>query len=235
LDAAAAYRAMVEENAVRDALSPWEEGRALHIAVAQGFHPGVEAAADALHPGKSRQKRARLRAVARLVAELDGLLAAPERLTQAQLLRLADAWRGGYDEAIRAALEVAAGAPHEVQWASLAALLAEHAEEAVKPLRPRPRPGRPRRVLRPSPGLIIRRERTRMGYVLHFAGREASSHLLDEVLDEIERLYLPGWSGAAGPRPKKMVTKKIILYQCSKPPSSSGRFPGRRASRPAAC
>ena len=51
--------------------------------------------------------------------------------------------------------------------------------------------GRPRRVLRPRPNLVIRREIARDGYRLLFTGREASSSLLDEVLDEIERLYGP--------------------------------------------
>ena len=33
---------------------------------------------------------------------------------------------------------------------------------------------------------------TRDGYILHFTGREATSGILDRVLDEIERLYSPG-------------------------------------------
>ena len=37
--------------------------------------------------------------------------------------------------------------------------------------------------------LIVRREITRDGYVLRFTGKEASSSLLDEVLDNIEQLY----------------------------------------------
>lgn len=189
MDAAEAYRAMVEENAVRDGISPWEAGRAILIAVTEGFFPDIEAAARALHPGSTRQKRGRLRAIARLVEELDGLFATPERLTQQQLLRLADAWRGGFAEAITAALEATAAAPHESQWTALVPLLAEYADEVLHPPVPRPRPGRPRRVLRPRTDLTIRRERTRTGYVLHFSGRGAKSPLLDDVLDRIERLF----------------------------------------------
>ena len=51
---------------------------------------------------------------------------------------------------------------------------------------PRARDPRPRRVLRPRPGLVIRRETTRDGYILHFTGREATCGILDRVLDEIE-------------------------------------------------
>jgi ParB family chromosome partitioning protein len=197
LDAAAAYRAMVEENAVRAPLSPWETGRAVAVAVAQGFHPCVETAADALHPGATRQKRARLRAVARLFQELDGLLATPERISENRLMDLSEAWRAGYADAIVAALEATAGgrlrpASADRQWAALAPLLDERAEERANPGARSPCPGRPRRVLEPRPGLVIRRERTADGWLLRFTGPEATSPLLDTVLDTVERLYAPG-------------------------------------------
>lgn len=197
LDAAAAYRAMVEENAVRAPLSPWETGRAIAIAVAQGFHPCIETATDALHPGAARQKRARLRAVARLFQELDGLLATPERLNEKRLMDLSEAWRDGYADAILAALEVTEGdrlspASAERQWAALAPLLAERAEDRAHPGAGPAAPGRPRRTLRPRPGLLIRRERTKDGWLLHFSGRDATGPLLDTVLDTVERLYAPG-------------------------------------------
>jgi ParB family chromosome partitioning protein len=49
--------------------------------------------------------------------------------------------------------------------------------------------GRPRRVVRLRPQLVVRREIAKDGYVLRFTGKEATSGLLDEVLDEIERIY----------------------------------------------
>jgi ParB family chromosome partitioning protein len=191
VDAAEAFRAMVEENAVRAPLSPWEAGRAVWQAALNGFHPTIEAAANALHPGATRQKRARLRAIARLVEELDDLLTAPERLTQNQLLRLAEAWNAGFDGAIRAAVEATDGAPPDRQWAALAPLLDEDAEKRRHPPERSPGPGRPRRVLKPRPGLTIRRERTRDGYVLRCSGREATSALMDEVFDRIEQIFTP--------------------------------------------
>ena len=51
--------------------------------------------------------------------------------------------------------------------------------------------GRPHRILRPHPHLVIRREIARDGYILRFTGREATSSLLDEILDDIERMYSP--------------------------------------------
>jgi hypothetical protein len=37
----------------------------------------------------------------------------------------------------------------------------------------------------------VRRQIAKDGYVLHFTGKEATSSLLDEVLDEIQRWFLP--------------------------------------------
>jgi ParB family chromosome partitioning protein len=56
------------------------------------------------------------------------------------------------------------------------------------PTPPHP-PGRPKRLARLRPTLTLRRERTREGYVLRFSGRDATSPLLDEVIDEIEGIY----------------------------------------------
>jgi hypothetical protein len=50
-----------------------------------------------------------------------------------------------------------------------------------------PAPGRPRRTL--DHGIRIRRERTHIGWALHFSGRFADSDTLDCVFDEIERLF----------------------------------------------
>lgn len=192
VDAAEAYRAMVEENAVRAPLSPWETGHAIWQAWTSGFYPTIEAATDALHPGATRQKRARLRAIAWLVEELQDRLRLPERLTERQLRRLAEAWGDGYDKVICAALKATERASFEKQWAALTPLLDEHAEDRANPPRTAPRPGRPRRVLKARPGLTIRRERTRDGYVLRCSGREATSTLLDEIFERIEQYYTPG-------------------------------------------
>jgi ParB family chromosome partitioning protein len=62
---------------------------------------------------------------------------------------------------------------------------------------PRPRPttpcratrGHACRVVRLRLDLVVRREIARDGYVLRFTGKEATSAMLDEVLDDIERMY----------------------------------------------
>jgi ParB family chromosome partitioning protein len=184
-----AFRAMVEENEIREALSPWERGRAAVLGVEAGFFDTVEAAVDALHPGGSKQKRHRLRAIARVVAETDGLWTAPERLSERNLLDLADALRDGFGPPMAEALRAARGRPHAAQWEAARPYVEEHAAERAAPPTPPHAPGRPRRLARLRPTLTVRRERDRDGYVLRFSGPDASSPLLDEVLDEIVRMY----------------------------------------------
>jgi ParB family chromosome partitioning protein len=188
-DKADAYRLMVEENAVRTDVSVWETARLTWIAVRNDLFPTIEAAIERLHAAESRFKRVRLRRIAMLVEEFDGLLAAPETLSLRQLLRLAAAVEAGFLDPILLALEATAKAPAERQWAAIAPFLAEN--EATPPDAAPRRPGRPRRALRLRRTLTVRRERTRDGYVLRFSGPEATSPLLDEVLDQLEQIYTP--------------------------------------------
>ena len=189
LTPAEAFRAMVAENELRADRSPWERARAALLAVKAGFHGTVEAAVDALHPAADRRKRARLRAMAFAVEDLDGLWTAPERIAQHDLLALADALRAGFGPPIAEALTAVRKRPHTRQWEAVQPYLAEHAAERARPPVPPHPPGRPKRLSRPRLGLTVRRERIPAGYVLRFSGPEATSPLLDTVIDEIERLY----------------------------------------------
>ena len=184
-----AFRAMVEENEIREPLSPWERGRAAILAVEACFFETVEAAVDALHPGATKQKRHKLRSVARVVAEMDGLWTAPERLTEKNLLDLADALRAGFGPPMAEALRTAPGRPHASQWEAIRPYLDEYRAERDAPPDPPHTPGRPRRLVQLRRTLTVRRERTREGYVLRFSGPDATSALLDEVIDEIARMY----------------------------------------------
>jgi ParB family chromosome partitioning protein len=190
-DAPEAYRLMVEENAMRTDISPWERARLVAAAVRRGLFPTIEAAVAHLHACVSRYKQLRIRSIADIVHELEGVLAAPETLSERQLLRLAAAVQAGFLEPIVMALETTRRTAPERQWAAIAPYLAEQEAEAAAPS-PRPRrPGRPRRALRLRDTLAVRRERTPDGYVLRFSGRDATSPLLDEVLDRLEQMYRP--------------------------------------------
>ncbi len=185
---AGAMIAMVEENEIRAGISSYERGRIAMVVRDNGFFPTIEEAVEKLYPGASSQKRARLRALARLAEEVDGFLTAPEDLSQTQALRLADACRMGFGELIRATLAESGMTEPGGQWQILQPVLAEAELGARAEL---VRPGRPRRVLRPRHGLTVRREMARDGWVLRFTGREATGALIEQVMDEIERWLRP--------------------------------------------
>jgi len=187
---AEAMATMVEENEIRESLSPWERGRIAWVAHCQEIFPTIEEAVAKLYPAASRQKRERLRSFAHLAEELDGVLTAPETLNQRQCLRLAAALSAGFGEVIHTALEESRTDNPQSQWQLLLPILIE--AETSLPETPKPAPGCPRRVSRPRPGLTIRREQTRDGYSLHFTGKDASSWLMDDLFGDIERMYGPG-------------------------------------------
>jgi ParB family chromosome partitioning protein len=186
---AEALASMVEENEIRAAVSPWERGRIAYLAHRQGAFGTIEEAVAKLFPAADRKKRTRLRALAHLAEELDGWLTAPETLNQRQALRLASAFDAGFGEVIRTALEESKADNPQTQWQLLLPILIE--AETPPPETPIPRPGCPRRIARPRPGLTIRREQTRDGWCLHFTGREATSWMLDDVFGDIERMFGP--------------------------------------------
>lgn len=191
----AAVVAMVEENEIRAAFSPYERGRIAVTATEQGLFGTIEEAVDTLYSTATKQKRGRLRMLARLAEEIGGEMTDPESLSQARALRLARAFQSGLGDLIRATLEETTPRDHESQWHALVPIL----EEAEASVRDDPamtgrgggRGGRPRRTLRPRHGLVIRREVARDGWILRFSGREATSMLLDAVFDEIEGMFAP--------------------------------------------
>ncbi len=188
---AAALTAMVEENDIRADISPWEQGRIIVTAWEAEHFDTLDAAVDGLYPSAVRQRRARLRDMARVVTELDGHLAEPERLNQRQMLRLAAACRGGFSDVLRHALAESHATSPARQWRLLESVLAEADAEARDPAPQDPRPGRPRRLLGVRPGLRIRRELAPEGWLLRFTGPEATGALVEEIMDEVERLWGP--------------------------------------------
>lgn len=186
----AALTAMIEENEVRADLPPWDKGRILVECVARGLFPTLDAAILALHPAAPRQKRARLRACASVVEELEGQITTPERLNERQMLRLAACLRGSFPDLFHQILHEVRGQSLPAQWAALLPSVTE-AEKADEDIPETPTsPARPRRMLHLKKGLIIRREETPTGYLLRFSGPEAKrGGLMDDVMDEVERLF----------------------------------------------
>ena len=187
-DIAGVYAAMVEENEIRRDLSPWERAAIAVTARDNGVFETIEQAIDGLYPVATRQKRTRLRDIAFLVQETDGLLTDPEDISENRLLRLHAAWNRGYGEAIEVALTHTARRDATSQWEIIRPLLAE-AEAPQPEYTARDRAaGRPRRVARPRPGLTLRREATADGWIIHMTGRDATSLYVDRIFEEIERL-----------------------------------------------
>ena len=181
---------MVAENEIRAETSPWEKGATLLAATRAGIFDTLDDATQTLHASASRQKRARLRAFAEVVEDLQDAIATPERLTGRQMHRLSAAMRAGLSELIHLTLRDHRRSALPTQWQALLPILSESldpTEEATATT-----PGRPRRLLHLKQGLTIRREKSGDGWIMRFCGPEArSGALIDDVMDEIERLFQP--------------------------------------------
>jgi ParB family chromosome partitioning protein len=193
-DAGHAFISMVEENEIRAPLSPWERGRIALVAARAQVFPSVDDAIDALYPAANAVKRARLRATVLVVELLEHTLTTPESLSERCILRIAAAITAGFGEIIDAAVRQTSLRDPESQWQAMLPYLAEseHQHTFTDPApesATRVRDGRPRRLLRIRPQLIVRREVAKDGYILRFTGLEATGGLMDHILDEIERLY----------------------------------------------
>ena len=162
--------------------------------MAEGHFPTLDAAVASLHPNATRQKRARLRACAAVVEELQGLITTPELMTERHLLRLSAALRGGFTDLFHEILREQRGQGFQTQWSALLPTLLE-AEKGEEEIEATPtRAARPRRMLHLKQGLTIRREEGPTGYVLRFSGPEAKKRgLMDDVMDMVEREFQPGF------------------------------------------
>jgi ParB family chromosome partitioning protein len=190
-DLAEAMAAMIEENEIRAGISPYERGLICVMARNQGAFGSIEQAVDGLYPNADRNKRTRLRAIAHFAEEIGGFFSAPEKLSQQQIGRIMQAHAAGFGDLLRTALEESSHTDPAHQWLLTQPILDEAEDHARNP-EPSRGPGRPRRVVRLRRALTVRRERTRDGWCVHFTGPEATGPLMDLVLDEIERMYMPG-------------------------------------------
>jgi ParB family chromosome partitioning protein len=192
-DATEALTAMVEENAIRAEVSPWEQALVAVMARNNGIFDTVDAAIDALYKNLNREKRRRLRVVAHLVEELEGTLTAPETWSLRRLLRIAAAASRGFGDLIHHALTETVATDADSQWAILKPILAE----AERPDIPAPYTDskgreRPRRIWSsPVKRIRVRRELTPDGWCLHFTGPDARGDILDLVFFHIEKLHSP--------------------------------------------
>ena len=176
------FARVVEENDIRQGLTPWERGRTLIVARENGLDT-LDAALARLYPGADRRKRSRLRLLADVVEAMDDRIKDPEDWSENRLLRLGAVLRAGWDDLLFAALDDAALGG---EWQAMLPVIEE--AEAL-PVEKRNTPNRPRRLARIPRGLTIRREKTRAGFVLHITGKRATDAVVGEVMEEIERMF----------------------------------------------
>jgi len=186
MEEAEALAAVIEENEIREPLSAWERGRIVWIARDEGLFGTVEEAARSLFPAAPKAKLSRIRSIARAVEAMEAALNAPERWSLRQCLRLAAAVRAGFAPVMEAALADDPDAPSDIQWRMILPYV-EEAEALPEDAKPIGR--RPVRLARPRRGLEIRREKTKAGWSLHFAGQMATDMLMDSVFWEIEHKF----------------------------------------------
>ncbi len=187
---AEALALMVTENAVREDVSPWEKGRIAVKARESGHFETLDEAVKGLFPAVERTKAARIREAALAVEAFDGLFAEPWRLSMRQCLRLANAERDGAGDLIAHVIEEERAKTLEAQWALIEPILAE-IETPPSPNAPKRKEGYPRRLKHLRPDLTIRREKTKLGYSLHFTGKYAQDRLMEDVLDDVIRRFEP--------------------------------------------
>lgn len=182
-DRRAAVAAVVEENDIRVGLTPWERASYAIATTRTGLFDTLDAAIAGLYPFAARQKRAKIRAIAEVVESLGDSLTDAVDMSENRLLRLSAVLRLGWEELVHAALIQGARTP-QAQWDRLRPLLDE-AETLHKQGRST-NPNRPKRLSRPRPGLVIRRETTEHGYSLHLTGPNATAALMREAMEQLE-------------------------------------------------
>lgn len=187
-DGAAAMASMIEENEIRADISPWERGGIVLTAIDAGFFDTIDEAIPRLFPTYDHNRRARLRAVAEVVAHFgEHALTAPRGLSQRQLTRLAACLRAGMGDVMDIALRESSDRSPAGQWSLLSAVMDDAEAEAKRPLRYRE--GRPRFCARIRSDLTVRRERSRDGWTLRFTGPLASGPLMEDIMDHVEDTF----------------------------------------------
>ncbi|MEM9344627.1 MAG: ParB/RepB/Spo0J family partition protein [Pseudomonadota bacterium] len=186
-----ALRQMVEENEIRRDVSMWDRARIAVECVGRDTDT-IDSAVAALYPNVTKQRRHRIRAVCNVVVWSDGALIDPHTHTTRKLERLAAAIAGGHGDHLHFALTSTRTAnTAAAQWEVLKPILTEIDLTNAGKLPRDPRPNRPRRFSKKSPRLQIRRIHHPDGWMLKFTGPDASGLLMEDIMDEVERLVNP--------------------------------------------
>ncbi|MHA6326409.1 ParB/RepB/Spo0J family partition protein [Roseivivax sp. CAU 1753] len=184
-----AIQAMIEENEIRVGISQYERGRVAAMAVHGGVFSSLETAVGALYQSASKAKRSKIRSFALIHEELGDMLHFPKALSERQCLRLANALRTGFCDAIRAELETLVVEDADSEWQAMLPYV-EQAETGEKQVS---RGGRPKsESAAPDPGREIGRgvqmkvSKKSDGVTISLSGSALSGEDIDTILAQIE-------------------------------------------------
>lgn len=181
-----AFRSMIEENAVREDISPWEKGSAVLYAVEAGKFETIEEATNFLFPHASRQKRAKIRMIAKGVAEAKGLFRDPTEFSERQCVRLGSAIDAGFGEIIQATLSSCENPLPGQRWKLIEPYLneAETLEFHQKPIGKKPV-----RMKEMKPGVLVRRAKTPEGWAIHFTGKNVNEADIEDAFVALKVVF----------------------------------------------
>lgn len=191
-----AFVSMVEENEVREELTPFERGRIAVIAANQGAFANTEEAVERLFASGSKAKRSKIRSFALIFEELGDMLQFPEGLTERRGLQLSSALRRGAEARLREALSRQGAQDAEGEWSLLEPVLqtldAPDGEQrrAGRP-KSAPRPGYmwlDDRTLRTTTGVNIRRATDGRSHILRLEGGDITEEFMDDLMQQIRSL-----------------------------------------------
>lgn len=196
-DQAASFVAMVEENEMRQDLSPFERGRIAVLAARQGAFETPDAAVSALFASASAAKRSKVKCFAEVFEVMGDLLQFPADLSERKGLRLSYALRQGEAEYLRNSFmaERTASTASE-EWETLEGLLDLVDDGTVKVARRGRKPivsgdsGGP--VVKLDSGISLQIVSAGHGFAITIKGRMITSEIAQEALALLaEHLSLP--------------------------------------------
>ncbi|GGG84173.1 chromosome partitioning protein ParB [Salipiger pallidus] len=182
------FAAMIEENEIRAALSPFERGRIAVIAAQQGAFAGTDAAVAALFPAASKAKRSKIRSFALIFEELGDMLTFPDQLKEKDGLRLATALRGGAEAKLRDALaeRVPDSAADEAELINAAIAELDPASAPSKGGRPKkPAPKRKAKAVRTRAGITLQAVEDGQGWAIRLAGADMDEARIEALLERV--------------------------------------------------
>ncbi|MEL6957360.1 MAG: ParB/RepB/Spo0J family partition protein [Pseudomonadota bacterium] len=191
------FAAMVEENEIRQQLSPYERGRIAAIAAKQGVFANTEAAVQAMFPAASKAKRSKIRSFAMIFEELGDILEFPENLREKDGLRIAGALRDGAEGLIRDALESVRATDPEAEWSIVQEVLQKIEASADRTARGGRPTARTRKsattdwsgeTLTLSNGIKLRKGTDGQGYTLQISGLKVTPEVLESVVSHVVAL-----------------------------------------------